>query len=213
MNYIFGVGGNATAIFGLMLDLSIEVSGFIADNSDQKEFHNLKVISTDSVMEKNLEFSCVVSVGENFARENIVKRLESQLGERVKFPTLIHPTSYVSKLSIVGRGSVLFPGAKVGPNSRIGEFVHLNTNSSIDHDCNIADFCSLAPGAVTGGNVRLGKKTAILLNAAISNGINVSDDVVIGATSFLRTNTGNCEIWAGSPATLRKNRSDNDSYL
>jgi len=126
---------------------------------------------------------------------------------------LIHTTAYVSRLATLGKGNVLFPGAKLGANSTIGNFVHLNTNSSVDHDAQISSFCSLAPGAILGGNVKLGERTSVLLNSAISNGVTVANDVVIGAMSFLKSDTDALEIWVGCPAIFKRKRSHSESYL
>jgi sugar O-acyltransferase (sialic acid O-acetyltransferase NeuD family) len=213
MTYIFGTGGNASAIYSLMLDLRIKISGFIVDESLDRQFQNLPVISTQSVIDEGKRISCVVSVGENYSREVVVRKLEKELKDRVNFPNLVHETAYVSSLATLGKGVVIFPGARVGSNSKIENFVHLNTNSSVDHDSIIAEFSSLAPAAVTGGNVQVGKRTAVLLNSAISNGVSIGDDVVLAAMSFLRDNTGHCELWAGCPATLKGKRKATDRYL
>lgn len=213
MTYIFGTGGNATAIYSLMLDLHIKVSGFIVDEVSNSSFQDLQVHSLQSVVQEGKRIECVVSVGDNYSRETIVRNLENELQDRVIFPTLIHHTAHVSSMAFLGQGVVIFPGGKIGPNSEIGNFVHLNTNSSVDHDCQVGEFSSLAPAAITGGNVVLGKRTAILLNSAISNGITVGDDVVVAAMSFLRQSTGDRELWTGSPAVLKRRRNASDSYL
>ena len=213
MTYIFGTGGNAAAILSLMMDLRIKVSGFIVDEIENSSYRNLQVRSMQSVIEDQKMIDCIVSVGDNYSRELVVKRLENELQEKVNFPSLIHTTAHISTMAVMGKGVVVFPGGKVGPDSRIGNFVHLNTNSSVDHDCKLDDFSSLAPAAITGGGVSIGRRTAVLLNSAISNGVTIGDDVVIAAMSFLRNNTRNCEVWAGSPAICKKSRKASDLYL
>jgi UDP-3-O-[3-hydroxymyristoyl] glucosamine N-acyltransferase len=63
------------------------------------------------------------------------------------------------------------PNAVIGPNSKVGKFCIINTNASIDHDCLMQDYSSLAPRVVTGGDVVIGKRTSISIGATIRNKI------------------------------------------
>ena len=53
----------------------------------------------------------------------------------------------------------------------------MNTNSSVDHDCIIREFSSIAPGAILGGNVEIN------ICSAISLGANVIENISIGNIS------------------------------
>lgn len=213
MTYIIGAGGNAQSIASVMYDLNIRVSGFVVDDPHTDNFLGNELISLSEFGTRTGELSCVISIGHNSSRKTIYERLIKIFGERINFPTLVHPTSYVAKSSTIGAGSVIFPLAAIGPSCTVSNFVHLNTHSIVEHECKVADFASLAPGAALGGDTKIGRESAILMNASVSNGISVGECVVIGANSFLKTSTGKNELWVGIPARLERVRVDSDPYL
>ena len=70
----------------------------------------------------------------------------------------------------------------------IGNGVIINTSSSVDHDCYLKDFCSLAPGVNIGGNVVIGKRTFLSIGAKVMHGIKIGNDNVVGGSSFVNKN-------------------------
>lgn len=213
MTYIIGAGGNAQSIASVMDDLNIRISGFVVDFPQGRNFLGIDLISFSDFGTRSGDVSCVISIGHNSNRKIIYTRLIDIFAERISFPTLIHPSSYVAKSSTIGQGSVVYPLAAIGPAGIISEFVHLNTHSIVEHESELFEFASLAPGAVVGGNSMIGHESAILMNAVVSPGISLGKNVVVGANSFLKTSTGNNELWVGTPAQLKKSRADLDLYL
>jgi sugar O-acyltransferase (sialic acid O-acetyltransferase NeuD family) len=161
---------------------------------------------------QNLIPSLVVALGDNFLRGSTVSQLQIQ-NPGYRFPSLVHPSATVSHGAQLGDGVLVFPGARVGACTEIGNFVVLNTNASVDHDSKVEDFASLAPGAVTGGNVFVGERSAILISASVSHGVKIGRDTLIAANSFLKQDTGNLEVWMGTPAKLHRNRVLGEHYL
>ena len=60
-----------------------------------------------------------------------------------------------------------------------------STHSSVDHDCNINDYASLAPGVVLGGLVTIGLRSAISIGSTVKHNLTIGHDVVIGANSYV----------------------------
>jgi sugar O-acyltransferase (sialic acid O-acetyltransferase NeuD family) len=213
MTYIIGAGGNAQSIASVMCDLNISVSGFVVDDPHTDSFLGNELINFSEFGTRTGEISCVISIGHNTSRKTIYGRLLKIFGERINFPTLVHPTSYVAKTATIGEGSVIFPLVTIGPSCTVSNFVHLNTHSIVEHGSQVGEFASLAPGAILGGNTKIGRESAILMNASISNGSSVGECAVIGANSFLKTSTGGNELWVGIPARLKRVRVDTDPYF
>ena len=92
----------------------------------------------------------VIGVGDNAVRNRIATDLEFKYPELI-FPALVHASATVCMGVSLGKGTVVMPRAVVGPQSEVGDFCLINTQASIDHDCRMQDFSSLAPAAVTGG--------------------------------------------------------------
>ena len=90
----------------------------------------------------------------------------------------------------------------------------MNTNASVDHDCVIKDFASLAPGVVLGGNVSIGERTSVGLGAQSIHRVNVARDVVIGAGSLLLSNIEQeLSVAYGRPARVVRQRTADELYL
>jgi acetyltransferase-like isoleucine patch superfamily enzyme len=105
------------------------------------------------------------------------------------------------------------PKACIGPNSKIGKFCLINTQSSIDHDCVMFDYSSLAPSAVTGGSVAIGPRSAISIGAKIKHGLKIGKDSIVGANSYLNKDLPNNQVAYGTPAKQVRARSIGDLYL
>jgi len=75
---------------------------------------------------------------------------------RLFFYSAIHPQACIAGDVETGEGSVAVNSA-----SRIGRFFVLNTRSSLDHDCSMSNFSSLAPGVCCGGNCQIEQFSAI----------------------------------------------------
>ena len=72
-------------------------------------------------------------------------------------------------------------GARLNVESKVGDFVILNTNSTVEHHCNIDHFSHICPGAVVCGNVEIGKTVFIGANSTIINNICISSERIVAA--------------------------------
>ena len=90
-------------------------------------------------------FSFAIAVGDNAVRERIYKELTANT-ENLHFPAIVHSSAVVSYFCDIKDGAVVMPKAVIGPNSKVGKFCLINTQASIEHDCVMFDYSSLAPG-------------------------------------------------------------------
>ncbi len=154
----------------------------------------------------------VVAVGDNWIRGQIVNQLKESV-PGLRFISAIHPSAQISKNALIGAGTVIMPGVVVNAGSRIGESCILNTCSSLDHDCTMADFASLAPRAVTGGNVSIGAYTAVAIGATVSHGTQIGDHTVVGAGALVVSDIPAGVVAYGVPARVIRTRNPDDPYL
>ena len=143
---------------------------------------------------------------------------ESITSIRASFQKQIFHQLYINQVVIgvgasIGHGTIIMPLANVGPNSTIGDFCILNTSSTIDHDCYMRDFFSLAPRVVCGGTVTIGMRSAISIGATVKHDICVGDDVVIGANSYVNKSVKNNVVAYGTPCKNIIDRNKGDLYL
>lgn len=155
----------------------------------------------------------VICVGDNATRKNIYSRISNDLGAAVKFVTVIHPSATIADDVVLGEGVVILAGAIVNTGAKIGNGGLLNTNCSLDHDCVMNEFSSLAPGAVVGGNVDIGAETAISLGAKVCHGLKIGAQTVVGAGAVVVKNIPNNSVAFGVPARVIRSRTRTDPYL
>ena len=65
----------------------------------------------------------------------------------------------------------------------------VNTKSSVDHDCRIGDFVTVAPGATLAGTVKIGDHSVISLGANVIHNLSIGEHSVVGAGSTVLKNT------------------------
>ena len=209
---IYGAGGHATSVADIALSTGRVVRAFVDPFKGGRELLGVPVVSAVTEIDewKTCEFA--IAVGDNSTREKVFLEACLQF-ENISFPVLVHSTASVSSTAVLERGTVVGTHASVGPCARIGKFCILNTKSSVDHDCILADFSSLAPAACTGGSVHIGLRSAVCINATVKHGLHVGSDCVVGACSYLNINLESNALAFGTPARLVRNRTKGDSYL
>jgi sugar O-acyltransferase (sialic acid O-acetyltransferase NeuD family) len=209
---IYGAGGHAVSIANVALSAGYTVKHFVDKNKRGQNLLGVSIIGDIADLD-NIDFYCFgIAVGDNAARERIYNEIEAKY-TNLNFPPLVHASATISSFTSIGNGTVVMPKAVIGPNSKVGKFCLLNTHSSIDHDCIMLDFSSLAPAAVTGGTVQIGLRSAISIGATIKHGLKIGDDSIVGANSYLNIDLPSNQIAYGTPAKLVKTRKIGDSYL
>jgi len=154
----------------------------------------------------------VIAIGDNWVRAKIAQTILLAL-PGFSFITAIHPSAQIARGVHIGEGTVIMAGVVVNSDSQIGKFCILNTRSSLDHDCLMEDFSSLAPGATTGGNVRIGAFSAVSLGANILQGRRIGDHTVIGAGALVVHDIPDHSLAYGVPARVIRQRLEGESYL
>jgi sugar O-acyltransferase (sialic acid O-acetyltransferase NeuD family) len=209
---IIGASGHAISVANVAKSAGFTIKYFVDKSKKCKELLGYSVIGDLAELQNIDKFNFAIGVGDNHSRERIFKELKAEFNN-IYFPPLIHQSAVVSFFAEVGDGTVVMPNAVIGPNSKIGMFCLINTQSSIDHDCVMFDFSSLAPAATTGGNVMLGFRSAVCIGAKIKHGIRIGDDSIVGANSYLNKDLANNQVAYGTPAKEIRDRNIFDAYL
>jgi sugar O-acyltransferase (sialic acid O-acetyltransferase NeuD family) len=209
---IFGAGGHAVSVANVAISAGYKIAYFIDANKKADYLLGIKIIRDISELVNKKDYEYCIAIGDNALRERIYKELMS-VNIDINFPSLIHKSAVISIFSTIGNGTVVMPNAIVGPNSTVGKFCIINTQSSIDHDCNMLDFSSIAPNAVTGGTVTIGYRSAISIGAVVKQGLKIGNDSVLGASSYLNKNLVNNKVAYGIPAKEVRDREVGDEYL
>ncbi len=193
---ILGAGGH-----GRVAAEIAEQLGYSVNFLDDAKFDDNKVIGRISEFRKYINgYSFFVAIGNNELRKSLIIKL-SELGAGIA--TLVHPKSAVSKNVIIEKGTVIMAGVVVNSGSRIGEGCILNTCSSVDHDCNIADFTHISVGAHLAGNVNVGTECFVCAGATVINNISICEKSTIGAGAVVIKDITESGTYIGVPAVKK----------
>lgn len=137
---ILGAGGHGKVVKEIAEDLGYINVVFLDDNS--KEAIG-KIADSKTFVGSYQE--AFVGIGNNNFRYKLMTRLEQ---EGFNIPLLVHPTAYVSKSAVIGKGTLIEPKAIVNANSKIGAGCIVSVGSIVDHDVVLEDCVHVNAGAI-----------------------------------------------------------------
>ncbi len=143
----------------------------------------------------------IVAIGNNHIRNTISIKLKVK---GLKLATLIHPSSTISKYTIIGQGSVIFANAVVNAFAQVGDNCIINTGSIIEHDCVIGNLAHLSPNAALAGGTKIGDFSWLGIGSVTKELIEIGDNTIIGANSTVINNIPSGVIAVGTPAIIKK---------
>ncbi len=212
---IVGAGGHGRVILDILLCQRRTVLGFVDSYKPigERVAGDYAIVARDGElgsMADSAEF--LIGVGDCWTRSKIALALRERY-PALRFTTAVHPSAVVATDVTLGAGTVVMAGAVINTGSRIGEHAIFNTNSSVDHDCEIQDFAGVLPGATLGGNVTVGSFSVVALGARIIHGIRVGSHSVIGAGATAVSDVPDSSIFVGTPARLLRERKPGEPFL
>lgn len=193
--YLYGASGHGKVIAEIAEENNVLIEAFIDQNILIKDLLGYKVIH--SVPQENVD--ALISIGNNFTRKSI-----ADSNPALRFISLIHPKSVISRKSTVDVGTVVMGGVTINPETKIGKHCIINTNSSIDHDCIIEDFVHISPNAALAGDVQIGEGTHIGIGANIIQGIKIGKWCTIGAGAVIIKDIPDGATVVGNPGRIIK---------
>ena len=87
----------------------------------------------------------IISIGNNVLRKALSQRIE------VEYGTVYIQRSVIDTTVTIGNGTVVMGNAIINSLTKIGRRCIVNTSSSVDHDCVLADFVHISPNATLCG--------------------------------------------------------------
>lgn len=197
--YVFGAGGHAKVVVGSLLHLGAVVEGLFDDRPDMwgKDVLGAKVLGPIKEATQMSEEVGVIAIGDNLTRTRIVRLLKGW-----KWMTIVHPKAWVHSSVQLGPGTVVFAGAIIQPDVRVGAHCIINTGATVDHDCVLDDYVHIAPGVNLGGNVFLGKGALVGIGGVVIPGRCIGEWSTVGAGSVVINDVPRRSVLAGVPAKI-----------
>ena len=202
---IIGAGGHGKVIADIASTLGKwDQIAFVDDKyPDLKQVLDWPVIGDmDDFRKHRQEYPDVfVAVGDNAVRQKITIWSEEA---GFHLPSLIHPRAAVSRLAVIGAGTIINSQSAVNANAKIGKGCIVNTGATVGHDCVLGDFVHVAPGASLAGETVIGEACWIGMRSAVIEQLTVGKGVVVGAGAVVLSDVPDQKLVVGIPAKIIK---------
>ena len=126
--------------------------------------------------------------------------------ENLKPLTIIHPTAFVAHNTNISASCQVLAGASVCVEASLGIQTIVNTNASVDHECQIGKGVHIAPGATLGGCVEVGDFSMIAIGTTVLPNIKIGTNSIVGAGSVVTKDIPDNVIAYGNPARVIRSR-------
>ena len=202
--YILGIGRNTITVIDLVEDCGLSIAGLLHYNKDRigETYYGYPIIGCfeDFISEQDLSGkSFVLSMGDLVIRKDIYERIINKNGE---VPTLIHPSSIISRHCVIGNGVQILAGSIVQGDSIIGDNTVITVNSVIAHSAHIGSHCLISGNVMIGAYSDIGDGTHIGQGSVVVSGkVNsIGSNSILGAGAVLISNMPTNSIFVGNPA-------------
>lgn len=188
---IVGCGGHGREIFGIIEAINDgpggerwKVLGFVDDYPRAGDMARVGRLGSTylgttawlSTVERGTHY--VLGIGSPQVRANVDRKIEVH---NLRPATLIHPDSTIGEDNSFEPGVVIFAGARVTTDIRVGRHVHLNQNCTVGHDCVLGDYVSVHPLAAVSGACVVGERAMIGAGAVVLQEREIGPGAAIGA--------------------------------
>lgn len=161
------------------------------------------IIATDSdIPELKKEFrNFFITIGHVKSGERRKSMFELLKSYQLNIPVIISPLAHVSKLSVIGEGTIIMHFSLIDVQAIVGRNCIINHGTTIAHSAKVEDNCHVSANCVL-GKCTIGEGTFIGGNSWVTNSISIASECVIGSGSNVIRNIEESGIYAGNPAKL-----------
>jgi len=210
---ILGTGGNCIDILDTINEINkikgtvYKCIGFLDDNPKNlgKTHYGIEVLGPLNSAPTFSECLFINGIGSPFnfwKKKEIISTTKLPLE---KFATIVHPSSSVSNMSKLGKGTVVLQNVTIASNVRIGNHVFILPNTVISHDDSIGDYTCITGGVCISGGATVGHSCYLGTNSTIIGNITIGNCCMVGMGSVVIESIQENTVVAGNPTKfLRK---------
>lgn len=121
----------------------------------------------------------------------------------LEYESLFNKNRAINNWENIGDGCLVDAMVTIAGNAKIGNYVTIYCNSSINHDCEIGDYVTLCPNVTVCGNVKIGEGTFVGAGSVIKNGVTIGENCVIGCGSVVIRDVEDGQTVYGNPARAK----------
>lgn len=203
LNVILGAGGFARETALVYAAAGFPFDGYLSD--DEKQWgieyeYGSCLGSIESITDEHVYFT--PGIGNPDLKVQLVRRALAKgwEPETIISPRAMLPYSFPKARFSVGVGTVICAGVSGTVNVKVGNYVNVNLNCTLGHDCVIDDYVNLTPDVNVSGFVHIEEQADIGCGAVILPGVTIGRRAVIGAGATVTKDVPPNEVWVGTPA-------------
>ena len=186
---LVGGGGHARACLDVIeTEGNFEIQGIVERiGGEQAPVLGYPVIGSDADLAALLSAtpSVLITVGQVKSPDARVALYELLLRLGAEFPCIVSPTSYVSKHSTIGEGTIVMHRAIINATASVGSNCIINSQALVEHEAVIGDHCHISTGAKVNGDVNIGSGAFIGIGAILREGVLIGANCVVGAGAIV----------------------------
>ena len=200
-----GVGRETSLIIQQINELKStwNLIGFIDDdvNSCGNLINGYPVIGgMDSLEKLSLDTYVVVAI----ANYKVKKRIVNKINNRFKFATIVHPRVLINDYMTLGEGTIIYEGAILTTNIKVGNHVIISPKCGIGHDSIIKDYVSLLWNVNISGNDIIEEGVMMGSASTVIQGKKIGKGSTVGAGAVVIDNIDSYSTVVGVPAKVIK---------
>lgn len=200
-----GVGRETSLIIQQINELKStwNLIGFIDDdvNSWGNVINGYPVIGgMDSLEKLSLDTYVVVAI----ANYEVKKRIVNKINNRFKFATIVHPRVWLNDYMTLGEGTIIYEGAIITTNIKVGNHVIISPKCGIGHDSIIKDYVSLLWNVNISGNDIIEEGVMMGSASTVIQGKRIGKGSTVGAGAVVIDNIDSYSTVVGVPAKVIK---------
>jgi len=203
--YIIGTSGFASEVTEYILDNdNYKIKGYFDISEIEYKKYGYRAPFLGN--EKDYDFTCndniVIAIADYKLRNKIYLALRDK---GVNFMNIIHKSSFISRSSSIGDGSIVCPFVTLTSNIKIGRNFQANIYSYVAHDCIIGNNVTFAPSVKCNGNVVIEDDVYIGTGVIIHQGkpnkpLKIGKGAVIAAGAVVTKSVPVGKVMFGNPA-------------
>lgn len=191
---LIGAGYHSRCVIELIEEMnalgktSYNILGFLDDN---RAIHDKKIIdypvlgNIDSAKDfpKAHFINGIYSLRNQTKISDIIQRTGAKPD---RWPTIIHPTAWISPRVKIGRGVFIYPSVKVFNETRLSDLVMIMPGALIGVAVSIGYGVSISANAVIGGDTIIGKSVYVGQGSCVQEGVRIGDEAIIAMGAKVR---------------------------
>ncbi|MDU4892487.1 MAG: acetyltransferase [Clostridium sp.] len=178
-----------------------EVLGFIDDNPKKwgSIVDNHEILGGLDYLKKLEKDTHVVIAIANY---KVKKRIVEELNGKFPFATIIHPRVLTHDFMTVGEGTIIYEGAILTIDIRIGNHVIISPKCGIGHDSIIKDYVTLLWNVNVSGNDVIDEGVLMGTGSTIIQNLKVGREATVGAGAVVVNDIPQGATVVGVPAKI-----------